>query len=160
LARRVWRAVPGGSEEGGLDELVEFIASRASSSLTLASSSWTRVSSATRAARTAGERVSPAASSSWAMLMARSSPHIQDQTVRGAERVQVAQPHGALPGCKKRSTAFGMLPPPPTDHEAVERVAHECFPERPPSVEIRLALIRRKSGRELLLRGIGLRFVM
>src|SRR5690606_32841846 len=74
-------------EEGGLDELVEFIASRASSSSTLASSSWTRVSSATRAARTAGERVSPAASSSWTMLMARGSPHIQDQTVTGAERL-------------------------------------------------------------------------
>src|SRR5690606_6975655 len=86
-----WRAVPGGSEEGGLDELVEFIASRASSSSTLASSSWTRVSSATRAARTAGERVSPAASSSWTMLMARGSPHIQDQTVTGAERLRQLQ---------------------------------------------------------------------
>jgi len=46
-----------------LDKLVEFVASRASSSLTLASHSWAQVSSVTRPAPTTCERISRATSS-------------------------------------------------------------------------------------------------
>jgi hypothetical protein len=76
------RAVPGGSCEGGREELVEFCERRRSSSRTRPSRAATRpsaasscTSSARIAARTAGEITSPAASSRSTVFMPLRLPH-------------------------------------------------------------------------------------
>jgi len=63
------RITPGGSDDGGFDEFVEFCARRASRSRTRSRNSAMVRSSSSIAARTAGERTSPLASNCSMRLM-------------------------------------------------------------------------------------------